>query len=172
MFWLTRPPYLRWAAAAAIVIAAFIWDLHGSAAMRYPFAAHAIPAGSPITDPDVEWRDLPAGVIAMPDLTDPVAARDLAAGEPIVPSSVAPTSPIPDGWWAVPVALPTGTPPGTRAQLIGTDPAFETEGIVVATAEQDLLSFSDGGTVAVPPERAAAVALAARDGTLIVLLEP
>ena len=108
----------------------------------------------------------------MPDLTDPVAAHDLAAGEPIVPSSVTATSPIPDGWWAVPVALPPGTAPGIRARLIGSDPSFEVEGIVVAAGEQDLLSFSDGGTVAVPPDAATTVALAARDGTLIVLLEP
>lgn len=172
MFWLTRPPYLRWAAAAAIVVAAFVWDLHGSAESPYPFAAHAIPAGTRITDPDVEWRSLPVGAIAMPDLTRPVAAHDLVGGEPIVPSSITMTSPIPDGWWAVPVALPPGTPPGIRARLIGTDPVFETEGIVIAAAEQDLLSFSEGGSVAVPPDHAATVALAARDGTLIVLLEP
>jgi len=172
VFWLTRPPYLRWAAAAAIVIAAFLWDLRGSADVLYPFAAGPIAAGTPITDPDVEWRSLPEGAISMPDLVDPVAARDLVAGEPIVPSAVTRTSIIPDGWWSVPVALPVAAPPGTRARLVGTDPIFETDGIVVSAPGEDLLSFSETGMVAVPPDAATVVAVAARDGTLIVLLDP
>ena len=48
MFWLTRPPYLRWAAAAAVVVAAFLWDLRGSSDILYPFATSAIAAGATI----------------------------------------------------------------------------------------------------------------------------
>jgi len=153
------------------VVVAFLWDLHGSAEMSYPFASGPIAAGTPITDSNVEWRSVPEGIIAMPDLSDPVASRDLAAGEPIVPSAVTRTSIIPEGWWSVPVTLPVTAPPGTRARLVGTDPVFETDGIVVSTPGEDLLSFSETGMVAVPPDNAAAVATAARDGMLIVLLD-
>jgi hypothetical protein len=172
VFWLTRPPYLRWAAAVAIVAAAFVWDLRSEAEMPYPFAATSIAAGSPITDSEVVWRNLPDGILAMPDLTDPVASRDLSAGAPLVPSAITEPSMIPDGWWSVAVALPTAAPPGTRVLLIGTDPAFETDGIVVSAAVEDLLSFAEAGMVAVPPAHAVDVAIASRDGTLIVLVDP
>jgi len=169
---LTRPPYLRWAAAAAIVLGALVWDLRDNAVEPYPFAAGPIAAGALITNTDVEWRSLPEGAIAMPDLSDPVASRDLVAGEPIVPSAVARTSIIPDGWWSVPVSLPAATPPGTRALLVGTGPVFETDGIVISSPAEDLLSYSETGMVAVPADAATAVAIAARDGALIVLLDP
>jgi hypothetical protein len=62
--------------------------------------------------------------------------------------------------------------PGTRVRLVGTETSFETDGIVVSVAGDELLSFSEGGLVAVPPGFAAVVAIASRDGTLIVLLDP
>ena len=172
MFWLTRPPYIRWAVAAAIVVAALLWDLRGSAQILYPFAATAIAAGTPITDTQVVWRSVPEGAMEMPDLSDPVASRDVAAGEPIVPSAVSGESMVPDGWWSVPVPLPGSALPGTRVRLVGIETEFETDGIVVSVAGEDLLSFSESGLVAVPPAYAAVVAIASKDGTLIVLVEP
>ena len=172
MFWLTRPPYLRWAVAVAIVVAALLWDLRGSAHTLYPFASSAIAAGTPITDSQVVWRSIPEGAMKMPDLSDPVASRDVASGEPIVPSAVSGASMIPDGWWSVPIPLPGAAIPGTRVRLVGIDTVFETDGIVVSVGGEELLSFSESGMVAVPPDFAAAVAIAARDGTLIVLLDP
>ena len=171
MFWLTRPPYVRWAVAAAIVIGALLWDLRGSAQILYPFASTAIAAGTPITDSQVVWRSIPVGAMEMPDLTDPIASRDVAAGEPIVPSAVSGVSMIPDGWWSVPVPLPSVAMPGARVRLVGTETSFEIDGIVVSVAGEDLLSFSESGLVAVPPAYAAVVAIASRDGTLIVLLD-
>jgi hypothetical protein len=149
-----------------------MWDLRGSAQILYPFASTAIAAGTPITDSQVVWRGIPEGAMAMPDLTDPVASRDVAAGEPIVPSAVSGVSMIPDGWWSVPVPLPSVAMPGTAVRLVGTEASFETDGIVVSVAGEDLLSFSESGLVAVPPAYAAEVAIASRDGTLIVMLEP
>ncbi|MEN8235229.1 MAG: SAF domain-containing protein [Actinomycetota bacterium] len=172
MFWLTRPPYLRWAAAAAIVVFALAWDLHGNVEAPYPFASKAIGSGTAITDELVEWRSVPVGVMAMPDLSSPVASRDISAGEPIVPSAVSGETLIPDGWWSVSVALPASALPGARVRLIGTEIPFDVDGVVVSGGTNDLLSFSESGTVAVPPEIAAEVAVAARDGTLIVLIAP
>lgn len=172
MFWLTRPPYLRWVAAAAVVLAALLWDLRDRAESPYPFAASVIAAGTPITDSMVEWRNLPKGAIALPDLSSPVAARDLPAGEPIVPSAVSETTVIPDGWWSVPVPLSTGAVAGTPVRLIDTASGVASDGIVVAAGTDDLMSLDTSGMVAVPPEAATAVAIAAREGSLVVLLAP
>lgn len=169
---MTRPPYIRWAVAAAIVVAALLWDLRGSAEILYPFASTAIAAGTPITDSQVVWRSIPQGVMQMPDLTDPIASRDVATGEPIVPSAVSGLSMIPEGWWSVPVPLPSMAVLGSRIRLVGIETAFETDGIVVSVAGEDLLSFSESGLVAVPPAYAAVVAIASREGALIVLLDP
>ena len=172
MFWLTRPPYLRWAAATLLFLVALAWDLNGRSGSAYPFAAQPIAAGAPITEGDVEWRTVPEGLLSLPDLTAPVAARAIAAGEPILPSAVDADQGIPDGWWAVPVALPSATAIGASVRLISTDRAIQSEGIVVAVGSSDLLSIAEAGLVAVPPEHAAAIATAAAEGTLIVLVTP
>lgn len=171
MFWLTRPPYLRWAAAAALVLVALVWDLHGRGGVPYPFAATAIEAGAVIGEDDVEWRTAPQGLLTVPDLSAPIAARPIGAGEPILPSALDAEAGVPEGWWAVPVALPATAAVGAAVRLIAPG-GTQSDGIVVAVGSSELLSFSDAGLVAVPPEHAAAMAAAAIDGTLIVLIAP
>ena len=170
MFWLTRPPYLRWAAAAAVVLVALLWDLRNEAKMPYPFAASSIAAGTPIAESMVEWRKLPEGAMALPDLSDPVAVRDLPAGEPIVPSAVSGAPVIPDGWWSIPVPLSQGAVPGSRVRLIDALSGLEVDGVVVSTGTDDLMSLDTSGLVAVPPDTAAAIAISAAEGALVVLL--
>ena len=159
-------------AAAAVVLAALVWDLRDEAEAPYPFAAAGIAAGTPITDSMVEWRNLPEGAMALPDLSDPVAARDLPAGEPIVPSAVSGPAAIPAGWWSVPVPLSSGAIPGSPVRLIDTASGLQTDGLVVAAGADDLMSIDTSGLVAVPPDSAADVAVAAGQGTLVVLLAP
>ena len=172
VFWLTRPPYLRWAAAVAVVVVAFLWDLRGSSDILYPFASSPIAAGAPIAEADVVWRRVPEGTMALPDLSDPVAARDVPAGEPIVPSAVSGATTIPNEWWSVPVPLPATAVPGTRIHLVDATSGFETDGIVVAAGSDDLMSFDESGMAAVPPDAATLIAIAAREGTVVILLEP
>jgi len=172
VFWLARPPYVRWAAAAAVVVAAFLWDLRGSSDILYPFASSPIAAGAPIAEADVEWRRIPDRTMALPDLSDPVAARDVPAGEPIVPSAVSGAATIPEGWWSVPTPLPATAMPGTRIHLVDTVSGFETDGIVVAAGNDDAMSYGESGMVAVPPESATLIAISANEGTLVILLEP
>ena len=110
--------------------------------------------------------------MALPDLSDPVAARDVPAGEPIVPSAVSGARTIPEGWWSVPAPLSATAVPGTRVHLVDTVSGFETDGIVVAAGSDDLMSYGESGMVAVPPESATLIAIAANEGTLVILLEP
>jgi hypothetical protein len=110
--------------------------------------------------------------MALPDLSDPVAARDVPAGEPIVPSAVSDAATIPEGWWSVPVPLPATALRGARVRLVDAVSGVETDGIVVAVASDDLMSFDESGMTAVPPEAATLIAIAAREGNLVVLLEP
>jgi hypothetical protein len=125
-----------------------------------------------ITEAEVEWRRVPEGSMALPDLSDPVASRDVPAGEPIVPSAVSDAATIPEGWWSVPVPLPATALPGARVRLVDAVSGVETDGIVVAVASDDLMSFDESGMTAVPPEAATLIAIAAREGNLVVLLEP
>lgn len=171
MFWLTRPPYLRWGVAVALVVAALLWDVRGRGGEPFPFAATGIDAGAVIGEAEVEWRTLPKGLMTMPDLSAPVATRSIPAGEPIVASAIDAEAGVPEGWWAVPVALPAAATRGAAVRLI-TPGGHETDGVVVDVGSSELLSFSDAGLVAVPAERAPAVATSAMDGTLIVLIEP
>jgi len=169
---MSRPPYLRWAAAAALLIGAFAWDLRGTRSEPFPFAAADIESGEPIEDAAVDWRDTPIGLMAIPDLAAPYASRSIAAGEPITRSAVATEPGIPDGWWAVPVALPTAAHAGTRVRLVLFEPVLTVDGIVVVAATDGMLTFGESGLVAVPGEFADAVGRAAAEGSLTVLVEP
>jgi hypothetical protein len=56
--------------------------------------------------------------------------------------------------------------------LVEATSGFETDGIVIAAGTHDVLSFDESGLVAVPPEAATLIAIAAREGSLVILLEP
>ena len=172
MFWLTRPAYLRWAAAALIVAGAFAWDWVGRQGTAYPFSTRPIPAGAVISPDDVEWRTLPKGSLPTPDLSVPVAGRTIEPGEPILPSALDADGGIPAGWWSVPITVPAAAPVGSTVLLLDPPRGLEAKGIVVAHGSGDLFAPTEAGLVAVSPEAAAAVAAAARDGELIVLVAP
>ena len=74
VFWLSRPPYLQWAGAVLIVIAAFVWDLRGRGGMPYPFAGRAISAGEPFEVDTVEFRTIPRGLMKPVDLRHHISA--------------------------------------------------------------------------------------------------
>ncbi len=171
MHWLGRPPYLKWAAATMLVIAAFAWDASERATERFPFASTTIARGHLLNLDDIEWRDVSAGTMSLPDLTDVSAAVAIAAGDPIVASLLAPKSSLPRGSWAVPMALPLGTAPGMRVRLVFAD-GTSAEGTIIQPSEEDSLGLASDGLVAVDGVLADAVALAAANGDLVLLFEP
>ena len=105
MYWLQRPPYLRWAAAAILIVGAAAWDFRPEPTDLVPFLIGAVPAGDPIEEADLEWREVPAGIVVAPNLSHPVAAVDLRAGDPLLASMLRGRASIPEGWWEVPVTI-------------------------------------------------------------------
>ncbi len=73
VYWLPRPPYLRWAAAALLVLGALAWDLRSPAVELRPFASRPVRAGEALDASAVAWREVPAGLLALPQV-DPGGA--------------------------------------------------------------------------------------------------
>lgn len=167
MYWLRRPPYLRWLSAALILIVGLIVELQGGAVVAYPFAERPIAAGAAI-EPSLGWRDVPRGLL--PQWTGPVsgvAARKVPAGEPVTPSLLAEVL-VPTDWWSVPIPLPTAAAPGTPVRLVLQTTGTTVEGIVVESGIDT--GFETMGMVAFSPSDAPRAAAAAADSALVVMV--
>ncbi len=171
VLWLRRRPYLRWFAAAALIVAAFVWDVSERATEPFPFATADLERGQTIGPEDVEWRQVPVGSLTLPPLEGATAATAIASGDPIVTSLVSWTPPLPPNSWAVPVPLPIGAGQGTAVNLVFAD-GTDIPGIIIQPATQDTFGLNADGLVAVQGVAANAVALAAANGELVVLVEP
>jgi hypothetical protein len=172
VYWFAKPPYLRWLAAGAVVALALVLELSGRETTPYPFASRAMPRGAVVDETAVEWRDVPVGILPDPDLSLPVASRRIAAGEPLVPSALASESPVPDGWWSVPVPLSEGAAPGSPVKIVVTDPVSSVDGVVVSPGGSGTFGVEEAGLVAVAEEQSVLVATAAAAGNVIVLVSP
>ena len=173
MYWLQRPPYLRWAAALLLVAGAAAWDMRGEPTHLHPYLASDVAAGNPVTEADVEWREVPAAMIPPPDLSRPVAAVDLRAGDPLLDALLRGPVVVPEGWWAVPVAVGANAGPGDEVLLVVTDPPTTVSGIVVTAQRGDPYSLDfRPASVAVPAEAAALVAAASAQGVLVAAVRP
>lgn len=171
VLWLGRPPYLRWFAATALIIAALVWDISERATEPFPFAATDLVRGQLITPEDVQWRPVPVGSLTLPPLEGSIAAVAIISGDPIVASLVSTAAAPPLNSWAVPVPLPIGAAPGTPVSLVFAD-GTDVYGTVIQPATEDSLGFTTDGLVAVEEGAANAVALAAANGELVVLIQP
>jgi len=173
VYWLPRPPYLRWAAAAVLVLGAFAWDQRAPAAALHPFAARPVLAGEALDATAVAWREVPAGLLAAPDLDGVTAAVDLEAGDPLVAAVLRRGAAAPEGWWEVPVAVGAHAAAGDEVLLVVIDPPLTVRGLVVSAQHGDAYSLGyRPAVVAVPEEAAAVVAAAAAAGTLVAAVAP
>ena len=168
MYWLGRPPYLRWIAAVVVLAVGLFAEFRPTTTTHHPFAATDIGRGTQITD--VEWRRVPRGFLAQPDLTDAFAAVDVPKGEPLLASHVAPGRHVPPSWWSVPVPMPFSAPIGTAVRLVDALSQRVTDGIIVAEPADDPFAVQPSALIAVPPDAAAAIAVAAGEGRVTVLL--
>jgi hypothetical protein len=170
VYWLRHPPWLRWAAVGLLLATAAYLDLRPAATVRAPFAAAAITAGDPIAAGDVTWRRVPRGLLPVAPLDGAVAAHDVEPGEPLLPSSLTTTAPLPDGWWAVPLALPDRAVPGSPLRAVMHAGAEVVDGVVVAAPSPD--DYEAIGLAAFPGDTAVRVAAAAMTSDVVVLLTP
>jgi len=179
VYWFRRPPYLRWAAAALLIIMAAWMDLRPQPTSLQPFAAADLDPGTVLDDMMIEWRSVPIGLL--PPLDDPrgVVLRRVTAGEPLVPSVLSTERvPTPAGWWTMEVKLPAGAVPGQEVQLIllpsgPDDDPRSVPGLVIApppTHPDPLAIEPEPGLVAVPEDLAMVAAAAIADGRVSTIL--
>ncbi len=169
MFWFGRPAYLRWLAAAALIVGAAAVEFWPTAQAVYPFTAAPVEVGEA---PRVEWRVLPAGIYERADITGAVASHPMGRGEPITPSDLRLPIGVPEGWWALAVEVPIAMAPGAEVRLVLGE-GHTVPGLVVAFDDSDRFDVS-GPTalIAVPAGDAPAVATAAAERRLVVLVAP
>jgi hypothetical protein len=177
VLWLSRPPYLRWLGAAAILGLALWIELRPRAEVDHPFARFDLAAGSVVDEEAVEWRAVPGGVLPPVELGG-LALVNIPAGEPLSPALVA-TDLVepPEGWWALEAPLPAGALPGGSVRLVllpspgAQGPPQVVEGEVMAGMPADPLNPGEPtGLVAIPAEAAAPAAAAVAEGRAVVLV--
>ena len=172
MYWLARPPYLRWLTAALIIAAGLWFEIVDRAEVQYPFLTSNVAAGAPIGDADIEWRSVPGGFTDVPAVAGRSAAIAMPAGTPIVEAMLTSGDGIPDDWWAVALPLPLGITTGAVVRIILTSTGEVVPGRVVAAAADGGFGFDDPGLVAVPEAMTGAVAVAASSGDLTIITRP
>jgi hypothetical protein len=169
VIWLQGPQWIRWTIAIIIALTAIWTEFRGDASVEHPFAVAIITVGDPITDEVIEMRQVPRGLLPSVDEFG-FAARTFHPGEPITPSGVTTDEVFSTaGWWALEIAVPRTAKPGDPVQLVLIDTGMVIAGTVWAGADSDPLS-SGLGSVALPPEHAAAAASASANGRVVVLL--
>ena len=167
---MTSPPWLRWFAAAAIVLLAAYLDLRPPSGMDYPFAVDPAEPGQAVA---VEWRTVPDGLLPSAESNlKGAAARRIGAGDPLVDGSLRAGPVAPADWWAVPAALPVGADVGSQVLIVVHNPPTQTLGVVVRSGSVGGFGNESDGLVAVSPDAAAAVAIALAAQQATVLVEP
>jgi hypothetical protein len=172
MYWLARPPYLRWLVAVLVVVLSLINDVRTMLSVEHPFAAGPLAAGTTVRPEDVVMARVPAGLL--PPVALPLRlVHPVGAGEPLTPSLASdPVSRVPAGWVGIALEVPGPVSPGDELLLIGTSDDggadLAVDGRVVSVQPED--GFSPAGAlVAIPREAAAGVAAARLEGRLTVL---
>jgi len=166
VFWLSPPPYIRWALAAVVVLTGLLIELRPATTVPHPFAARPIAIGEVVDDSAVVWREVPVGLLAAATLPL-VSDRPIGVGEPVLGGDGAEqVSSIPDGWWAIEVDIPDGTRSGNTVRLVTATGVAD--GVVVDVREGDFGERT--ALVAVPDAAVSMVAAAVLDATMAVLV--
>ena len=172
VFWFRRPLYLRWFVGGALVLIAFAMDMRRGATEPYPFARRDLAKGQVVGPEDVEWRDVPVGLLPAPDLLLGALTRPVAVASPLIDGVTSGVSPIPEGWWAVPVGLPESVVPGAAVLIVVQSLAHSIPGVVVQPGGLGTFGVTEAGLVAVAEQDAVVVANAAARNELTVLIDP
>ena len=167
MFWLSRPPYLRWALAGLVILVGLVVELRPPRTIAHPFAAETIGVGEAVDESRVVWRDVPVGLL-VPVVLPSTATRRIEPGEPVpsMDSGADDRGAIPEGWWGIELDVPAGAAAGMAVKLVSH--AATADGLVIEIRDGDFGERT--GLVAVAGDSAEFVALASLDATVAVLL--
>ena len=136
--------------------------------VEHPFATAAIEPGEPIGADNTRYVEVPDGLLpAVP--VEGVAKRIIDAGNPLLPGDIgSPAEVIPEGWWQLDVEVPASASVGARMLLVLVDSGSVVNGVLTRPAAND--TFGSGlGSIAVSPQDAGEVAVAAANGRIAVL---
>lgn len=168
---MTRPPYLRWAAAALVLIAGLSIELRPSPTVDVPVVIDDVPAGSVLLATDVVWRQAPAGLFDPVDLPA-TATRRISSGSVVTLADLrSGESPVPTDWWSIELPVPPGAAAGDPILAVVTsgDQALAIRGVMASDPVDD--GFSDrNGLVAFSPDDAVTVAAATYENRVTVLV--
>lgn len=168
---MTRPPYLRWAAAALVLIAGLLIELLPSPTVDVPVAVDDVVAGSVLETTDVVWRQAPAGLFEPVDLPA-TATRRISAGSVVTVADLRDgEEPIPSGWWSIVLPVPPGTAAGDPILAVVTsgEHTLAIQGLMASDPIDD--GFSDrSALVAFPADDAVTVAAATFENRITVLV--
>jgi len=168
---LAKPPYLRWLAAASLVLGAVAWEFSERSTEPVAFASRTIERGASIEPAAFVWRQVPSGLMTSFDPTGSTATVVIATGDPIIAGAVTGGLVVPKDWWTVPAQVPLGAVRGSAVRVVLSD-GYGVSGLVVEPSRDDSFGIRADGLIAVPSGAADAVALAAASGDLIILFEP
>lgn len=167
---MSRPPYLRRAAAVAVVIAALAIEFRPVTTDRMPVAATDLPIGATVTEADVTWLEVRGSIEAIE--IPATLSRSVPAGTPLSAADVDPgTVQVPADWLRIELQVPAKTQIGTSVVAVMSLPTSDraAEGVVVAPPSAG--GFDENtAMVAFSPSDAVAVAHAVAQGTVTVLL--
>jgi hypothetical protein len=171
VFLFTKPPVIRWF-AAALAIAVSMWlDIRPPATEQHPFAVADLAAGTVVDAATVQMRDVPRGMLTRVQLPS-VLGHAVRGGDPITASAIVQEPAIPPGSSILELGVPNGTEVGdtVTAVIIGSDPGGDPEtvdGIVVGLEERD--SAPPKALCAFARDSAARLAAADAEGRVTVL---
>lgn len=169
MFWLQSPPWGRWLLAGLIAVVAVWVELRPTPMTDHPFATVHIARGETISAANTEFRPVPRGIFEpIPDLA--TARRDIPIGAPVLSHDIGEDSDgLPEGWWIVSLDVPPSARAGDPVRVVIVDTGVVVDGYVASIGDPDPFAVG-GGAIAMPGEHASAVAAAAVNGRVVVLV--
>jgi hypothetical protein len=171
VIWLQSPPWARWAAALVIAGVAIWIEIRPEPTILHPFAIEDIDRGALVDEANTEMRPVPADMFSPVELGQ-ATASSVRSGDPVLASGLDEEAQrVPDGWWSLEVALPSGAHRGDSARIVLLDSDTVAAGVVVEETGEDPLG-SGLGLVAVDPDQAAEVARAVGEGRAVVMIAP
>jgi hypothetical protein len=168
MVWLQSPPWGRWALASLMVLGGLWLELRPGTTVEHPFATVEISRGDPIGSENTELRAVPGGLL-QPLPAGAVASRTIAEGHPVLVADIEERGALPQGWWVVSLEVPAMGRPGDRVRVVVVDTGLVAEGVIVSVPTLDSMGGTPGA-VALPSDQAAAVAAAALQARVAVMI--